>query len=418
MKTWTKTIDYAPFNKKHEDYIERAVGCYMSVAEGAVRAGKTIDNCLVAAYYLENCKDEIHIASGYSVSNAMTNIGDCNGFGLEHLFRGQCRWGKFNGHDTLYIYGTNHGVKKVIFCGGGKADSYKKIQGNSYGLWIATEIANHYDSDRQDSFIGQVFNRQMAAHDRKVLWDLNPNGPTHDIYKKYIDRYKEISDTIGGYNYQHFTIDDNNSLSEERKDEEKAKWPPDSFMYKRNILGQRVNADGLIYNNWEKREFDIEELRRVPNVSHVYGQDFGYSEKSRCAFIAATVNTNTREIYVFDEIYLPGMTNAALARELKSRGYDRERIMCDSEAPDRIAELQLNGIRRAMSVGGKDVINGIQFIQQFKIIVHPRCQHTLDELASYSWDPNSAKDQPIKAMDHLMDALRYACSPLILKRRR
>ena len=49
---------------------------------------------------------------------------------------------------------TLTGEKIVIFAGGGKADSYKKILGNSYGLWIATEINEHYDSDdSRTSFI-------------------------------------------------------------------------------------------------------------------------------------------------------------------------------------------------------------------------------------------------------------------------
>jgi formylmethanofuran dehydrogenase subunit E len=64
----------------------------MNVAEGAIRSGKTIDHCIIAAMYLEECPDKIHLATGSTLGNAKLNIGVCNGFGLENLFRGRCKW--------------------------------------------------------------------------------------------------------------------------------------------------------------------------------------------------------------------------------------------------------------------------------------------------------------------------------------
>ena len=122
----TATIRWQPFSPKHKYYIRQAVKCQMSVAEGAIRSGKTIDNCIVACRYLEDCPDRIHLASGSTIANAKMNIGDCNGFGLEHLFRGRCRWGKYKDNEALYIQ-TRTGEKIVIFAGGGKADSFKKF---------------------------------------------------------------------------------------------------------------------------------------------------------------------------------------------------------------------------------------------------------------------------------------------------
>ena len=102
----------------------------MSVAEGAVRASKTISNCIIACMYLETCEEKIHLASGSTLPNAKLNIGDCNGFGLEHLFGGRCKWGKYKSNEALYIQ-TKTGEKIVIFAGGGKSDSYKKILGKT-----------------------------------------------------------------------------------------------------------------------------------------------------------------------------------------------------------------------------------------------------------------------------------------------
>ena len=182
-----QTIPWADFSEKHKRYIHNALNNKMNVAEGAIRSGKTIDHCIIAAMYLEKCRDRIHLASGSTIGNAKLNIGVCNGFGLENLFRGRCKWGKYRDNEALFLH-TQTGEKVVVFAGGGKADSYKRILGNSYGLWIATEINEHYDSeDSRTSFIKVAFGRQAAALDPLVLWDLNPCGPNHPIYRDYID---------------------------------------------------------------------------------------------------------------------------------------------------------------------------------------------------------------------------------------
>ena len=241
----TQTIDWKPFSEKHKAYIRKALCSKMSVAEGSIRSGKTIDNCIIAAAYLERCKDKIHLASGSTIGNAKLNIGACNGYGLENLFRGRCKWGKYKGNECLYLY-TQTGEKVVIFAGGGKSDSYKKILGNSYGLWIATEINEHYDSDdSRESFIKVAFGRQAASYEPKVLWDLNPCAPRNKIYDEYIDLYKKTY--LGGYNYEHFTLADNYSITEQRRKEIEAQYDVNSVWYRRDILGQRTVAEGLVY---------------------------------------------------------------------------------------------------------------------------------------------------------------------------
>ena len=182
-----QTIKWCPFSYKQKKYIKDALINKMSVAEGAIRSSKTIMHCIVACAYLETCEDKIHLASGATFPNAKLNIGDCNGFGLEHLFKGRCRWGKFKENQCLYI-NTQTGEKIVIFAGGGKADSYKKILGNSYGLWIATEINEHFDcDDSKTSFIKVAMARQVAAIKPKILWDMNPSKPNDRMYLEYVD---------------------------------------------------------------------------------------------------------------------------------------------------------------------------------------------------------------------------------------
>lgn len=292
----SQTINWQRFTDKHKIYVDNAIRSKMSVAEGSIRSGKTIDNCIIAAAYLETCPDKIHLASGSSIGNAKLNIGACNGFGLENLFRGRCKWGKYKSNECLYVY-TQTGEKIVIFAGGGKSDSYKKILGNSYGLWIATEINEHYDSDdSRESFIKVAFGRQAASIQPKVLWDLNPCNPKHKIYTDYIDKYKE--NFVGGYNYQHFTLHDNGSITEERIREIESQYDVHSVWYKRDILGQRCVAEGVVYRQYA----DNPDKYRIKNedvigdlMSVIVGVDFGGSG-SATTFVATGFTKGLKQV--------------------------------------------------------------------------------------------------------------------------
>nr|DAE72785.1 MAG TPA: large terminase [Caudoviricetes sp.] len=277
----TRTIPWGKFSDKHKNYIKTALNYKQSVAEGAVRSGKTIDHCIIFSMYLETCEDKIHLASGSSLPNAKLNIGDCNGFGLEHIFRGRCRWGKYKSNEALFVQ-TKAGEKIVIFTGGGKSDSYKSILGNSYGGWIATEINEHYDcEDSRTSFIKVAMARQIASVHPFTLWDLNPSNPNADIYKNYIDKFMGLD----WYRYEHFNIFDNATMSQERIEEIQNKYDMNSVWYKRDILGERMVAEGLVFpyfaNDCKPYLFKYQSLKEKmkeegKRFSHlIIGVDFG-----------------------------------------------------------------------------------------------------------------------------------------------
>lgn len=277
----TRTIPWGKFSDKHKNYIKTALNYKQSVAEGAVRSGKTIDHCIIFSMYLETCEDKIHLASGSSLPNAKLNIGDCNGFGLEHIFRGRCRWGKYKSNEALFVQ-TKTGEKIVIFTGGGKSDSYKSILGNSYGGWIATEINEHYDcEDSRTSFIKVAMARQIASVHPFTLWDLNPSNPNADIYKNYIDKFMGLD----WYRYEHFNIFDNATMNQERIEEIQNKYDKNSVWYKRDILGERMVAEGLVFpyfaNDCKPYLFKYQSLKEKmkeegKRFSHlIIGVDFG-----------------------------------------------------------------------------------------------------------------------------------------------
>lgn len=106
------------------------------------------------------------------------------------------------------------------------------------------------------------------------------------------------------------------------------------------------------------------------------------------------------------------MSNEAIAEEIKKAGYSKEKLVADCAEPKSISRLRELGIRKIQPARkGKDSINnGIDFIQDYKIVIHPKCVNFLTEISNYTWgvDKNGRKtNTPIDDYNHLMDAMRY-----------
>ena len=65
-------------------------------------------------------------------------------------------------------------------------------------------------------------------------------------------------------------------------------------------------------------------------------------------------------------------------------------------------------------------MNGIGFIQNYKIIIHPICKNFYFEIENYVYKKNKVTNEPINEPEdknnHLMDAMRYALEPFIMER--
>lgn len=409
----TRTISWGRFGPKHKRYIRKAVNSTFCVAEGAVRAGKTIDHCAIAAAYLEKTPDVFHLASGSTIGNAKLNLGVCNGFGLENLFRGRCHWGKYRDNEALFIK-TQTGEKIVIFTGGGKADSYKRILGNSYGLWIATEVNEHYDcDDSRTSFLKVAMARQAAAQWPLTLWDLNPSSPKARIYSEYIDRYRD--EALPGYLYEHFTIHDNATLSEAQKAAFIAKYRPDSVWYRRDILGQRVIAEGLIYRAfadkseaWAVTKDQLRELywdKAAKRWRFQYinlGVDFG-GNGSLHAFVAIAI-TDDWHVVVLKSARLPSkdvpvetMTKQfiAFADEIRKTYGEISAAYCDSAEQAIIATFRraadfpiVNSLKSQII----DRIRGTELLMTAGCLsyVAGECDSLVTAWSECVWDPDEA----------------------------
>jgi phage terminase large subunit len=179
-------------------------------------------------------------------------------------------------------------------------------------------------------------------------------------------------------------------------------------------LGHWGIVDGLVYENWREEAFDhtSEEWKKEhPNLDSAFGLDFGYTNDPSTLFCGLLDKKNKR-LWVFDEMYKKGLSNKRISEEVQSMGYAKERITADSAEPISIDELKSLGLRIKGAMKGKDSIkNGIQWIQDLEIIVHPRCVNFITEISNYTWATDKFGNRlnvPIDDFNHLMDAMRYA----------
>ena len=419
------------FGEKHREYMARAYRSVISVAEGAVRAGKTVDNVFVFASLLERSPDKLHLATGSTIGNAKLNIGDCNGLGLEHIFAGRCKSTKYRGNEALSVM-TEVGERIVIYAGGKNADSYKRIRGNSYGMWIATEINLH-----ADAMIKEAFNRQLAAVDRRVFWDLNPTTPTAAIYRDYLDKFEEAARSGEAredyYNYAHFTIFDNPVVSADRLRDIIAQYDKTSVWYRRDILGERCAAEGLIYRRFADSPADfLCDSVDLANVDFVtLGVDFG-GNRSRTTFVATAIMRDGG-IVILDEHVVAGEKGEIdstkverelydFVRDLRSRheGVYVKYVFADSEA-----QYLINGIRRYLAAHGERavvmdsakrpiadriaLVNRLIATGKFRVMRH--CKALIAGLSEAVWDERAECDRRLDNFTSdidILDAMEYS----------
>lgn len=178
-------------------------------------------------------------------------------------------------------------------------------------------------------------------------------------------------------------------------------------------LGNWGVVDGLVYENFREEEYRIQDVS--PEAVTVCGIDFGFTNDPTALFVGM-IDIANRKLWVWDELYEKQLTNVKIFQRISSMGYSKTKIIGDSAEPKSISELRSLGLSIAGAKKGPDSIDaGIQWLQNFEIIIHPRCVNFITEIQNYQWDKDrfgNPINRPIDDFNHLMDAMRYAVEPL------
>lgn len=168
--------------------------------------------------------------------------------------------------------------------------------------------------------------------------------------------------------------------------------------------GELGIAEGLVFNNFEQKEFDINRFDKYRN-----GIDWGFSNDP---FAFVRVAKENKDLYICREIYSRGLLNKDSAPMVKNI-IGTEIVTCDNSEPKSVSDYLQLGVKAVSAVKGKGSIeSGVKFLQSFEhIYIHPSCTNVYDEFCNYQWrlDKNGeALPEPVDAFNHAIDAIRYA----------
>ena len=211
------------------------------------------------------------------------------------------------------------------------------------------------------------------------------------------------------------TYKDNKFLPQEYVNSLKEMEKTNPVYYRIYGLGEFATLDKLIYTNWKVEDFDYLKILKEKHYRHaIFGTDFGYTN-DYTTLICSVIDEVDKKIWIYDEHFEKHLTNEDIYNMYVEHRVAGERIVCDSSEPKSIEELRRLGCKKVVgAVKGKDsIMNGIQLIQQYEIIVNPKCKNIQEELRNYTFviDKQTGLyiNKPIDKFNHGLDALRYAC---------
>ncbi|NAN33617.1 PBSX family phage terminase large subunit [Staphylococcus epidermidis] len=324
-----------------------------------------------------------------------------NKLGVKHLF-------KFN--DSLPEITYKPTGQKILFRG---LDDPLKITSitveNGILCWAWFEEA--YQIETFDKFSTVVESIRGSIDDseffKQITVTFNPWSERHWLKPTFFDEDTKLNNT--------FSYTTTYRVNEWLDEVDIARYED---LYRTNPRRARIVCDGdwgvaegLVFENFEVKEFDwVKKLKEKQVVA--LGSDFGFTQDPT-TLISTIVDLKNKELWIYDEHYQRGMLTDEIYQMYIDKGLKNAKIIADSAEKRLITEIKRKGISNLKpSIKGQgSIMQGVQFIQGFKIYVHPTCEHTIEELNTYTFDQDKDGNwlnKPIDANNHLMDALRYS----------
>lgn len=434
-----QTFHFSPFSRKQKQIL--TWWCKDSpvhdkdgiIADGAIRSGKTVSMSLsFAMWAMSTFNGQNFAMCGKTIGSFRRNVL----FWLKLMLKSRGYSVTDRRADNLIIIRKGDAENYFYIFGGKDERSQDLIQGITLAGVFFDEVAL-----MPESFVNQATGR-CSVEGSKFWFNCNPDGPYHWFKVNWIDKStgylgKEQVEQIRkkaaeegkdpGLKeilYQHFTMDDNLSLSEAIKARYRSMYI--GVFFKRYILGLWAAAEGVIYDmfNPEKHVKNIKEFfQTLVNGNRYVSCDYG--TQNATVFLLWNKGIDGKW-YCIREYYYSGRdkgkqkTDAEYADDLK-KWLDGTRIkamIVDPSAASFIAELRKRGYK--VIKANNDVLDGIRLVGMLlnleMLIFSSSCTETIKEFASYIWDEKAVaggEDKPVKQWDHCMDAARYMCSTVI-----
>lgn len=269
-----------------------------------------------------------------------------------------------------------------------------------------------------ESFWAQMLAR-LSVKGAKLFATTNPDGPQHWLRQNFLLR-------VGDLDLRHFrfTLDDNPALDPAYVRSLKSEYV--GLWYRRFILGEWCLAEGAVYEMFDPDRHVVDVL---PEIRRWIAMGVDYGTTNPLAALLLGLGVDGR-LYVGHEWWWDSkrqhrqLTDVEYSERLRAwlagiripgtdvTGIRPQFAVIDPSAASFIQQLHRDGLSPMPAFN--EVVDGIRTVSsllaQDRLFIHRSCRFLLDELPSYSWDPDRAEkgeDAPVKADDHACDALRY-----------
>lgn len=341
----------------------------------------------------------------YSNTNKQSTYTDfkwaCNQLKVTHLF-------KFN--ESLPEITVKATGQKILFRG---LDDELKITSITVDVgalcWAWFEEAYQIETEDKFSTVVESIRGSLDAPDffKQITVTFNPWSERHWLKRVFFDEETKRADTFSGTTT--FRVNEWLDDVDKRRYED---------LYKTNPRRARIVCDGewgvaegLVFDNFEVVDFDVEKtIQRVKETSA--GMDFGFTQ-GPTTLICVAVDLANKELWLYNEHYQKAMLTDHIVKMIRDKNLHRSYIAGDSAEKRLIAEIKSKGVSGIVpSIKGKgSIMQGIQFMQGFKIYIHPSCEHTIEEFNTYTFKQDKEGNwlnEPIDKNNHVIDAIRYA----------
>lgn len=294
--------------------------------------------------------------------------------------------------------------QKILFRG---LDDPKSITSitveHGYLCWCWWEEAYQVKSEDAFNKVDMSIRGELPpGYFKQHIVTFNPWSDRHWLKKRFFDVGDEdVLAITTNYLCNEFLGDDDKKVFEKMRETNPER-------YRVEGLGNWGIVDGLVFSNWRVETFQSKNL----NGELLLGLDFGFTNDPT-AIISSIIDEDNKRLYVFDEFFKKGLLNNQIADILIKKGYSKSIIIADSAEQKSIEEIRRCGVRRIKEAvkGQGSVLQGIQKLQQYEIIIHPSCINLIEEFENYSWAQDkdgTGINKPVDMFNHGIDALRYS----------
>ncbi len=317
-------------------------------------------------------------------------------FKLDHEFdmqRGVTRHKK-TGSEILY-YGLHHNAQEI-----------KSLEGVDI-VWC--EESENTSQESLDLLIPTIRKPNSI-----IIFTLNPDKKENPVYQDFIeseDFNGLIREKVNYYDNEHFpsVLRDEMERCRER-DPEKYDW-----VWEGNC---REYSEAQIL----KGCYSIKDFTLPDDTAWFFGGDWGFSQDP---------NTLTRMYADMDKLILYidyGVDKVGCEIKDTPAFYDQIphsrdfKITADSARPELISFMKQQGFKiKGARKGKKSIEDGIEFIKNFDVVIHPRCKGVIEEFKLYSYKVDKVTGQVLTDIvdkyNHYIDGIRYGLEDIRPKKK-